>query len=159
MIKLYTDGAALGNPGPGAYAGILMFEQLKKEYWAGFRRTTNNRMELLAVIEGLKLIKKPNLPVVVLSDSKYVVDAINLGWINKWQKQHFAKTKNPDLWLQFIQLKPKFPQLIFEWVKGHSSNEFNNRCDFLATECAKNHPSSIDVYYENLKADSTIFDE
>ncbi|MCX8473128.1 MAG: ribonuclease HI [Sediminibacterium sp.] len=159
MIKVYTDGAALGNPGPGAYAGILIFEQYKKEYSGGFRLTTNNRMELLAVIEGLKLIKKTSIPITVFSDSKYVVDAVNLGWIINWQKKKFAKVKNPDLWIQFLNLKIKFAYLQFQWVKGHSTNEFNNRCDLLATEYAKNKPDLIDTFYENQTTESINFDE
>lgn len=144
QIIIYTDGAALGNPGRGGYGAVLMFGNHKKEISAGFEHTTNNRMELLAVIEALRQIKKTGVPVTIYSDSKYVVDAINQSWLEGWIKKGWVKVKNVDLWKQFLPLYRHFRPR-FVWVKGHAGNTYNERCDFLATRIAELGPWSIDT--------------
>lgn len=151
-IELYTDGAASGNPGPGGYGVVLKFKQHRKELSKGFRLTTNNRMELLAVIEGLESITNTELPVLIYSDSKYVVDAINLNWIGKWQKTGFAKKANVDLWLRFLKIYNATKHR-FIWVKGHASNVENNRCDELAVAASKMPGQLIDAGYESKEND------
>lgn len=147
MIRIFTDGAAQGNPGPGGYGVVLKFNHAQKELSEGFRLTTNNRMELLAVITGLEAIKKENIPVTIYSDSKYVVDAVERGWIWGWQKKKFAKKANPDLWQRYIPLHLKFkPKFI--WVKGHAGHPENERCDELAVQAASGGKLKIDVEYE-----------
>ncbi len=135
-IHLYTDGSSRGNPGPGGYGIVLLWGQHRKELSQGYRLTTNNRMELLAVIEGLKAIKKRDIPVTVYSDSQYVVNAVEKGWLNTWIATNFkGGKKNKDLWLRYYHLaKNQF--IRFTWVKGHADNPYNNRCDELATEAA-----------------------
>ena len=145
---MYTDGAARGNPGPGGYGAILMFGNHRKEISKGFRLTTNNRMELMAVVEGLKLIKKPELPVVIYSDSQYVVKAIEEGWLNNWIRTDFkGGKKNKDLWNIYYRLSQKF-KIKMVWVKGHADNPFNNRCDELATAAADGNNLAVDEEYE-----------
>ena len=147
-IKIYTDGAARGNPGPGGYGVILLSGQYKKELSGGFRFTTNNRMELRAVIEGLKAIKKNELPVTIYSDSQYVVNAISKGWLSTWIKTNFkGGKKNPDLWKIFYELSKQF-QIKMLWVKGHADNPWNNRCDELATAAADGKKLEVDDWYE-----------
>jgi ribonuclease HI len=136
VIELFTDGAASGNPGPGGYGIVLKYQRHRKEISAGFRRTTNNRMELLAVIVGLETISDKQLRVKVYSDSKYVVDAINQRWLHRWQRTGFEKKANVDLWLRFLRIyNPDRHQ--FVWVKGHADNKENNRCDELAVLASK----------------------
>ncbi len=135
-IKLYTDGAAKGNPGPGGYGVVLKFGNHYRELSEGFIETTNNRMELLAVIKGLEALKTNEHPVAIYSDSKYVVDAINKGWLRKWVKTGFKKKKNVDLWQRFLPLQERF-DLSFHWVKGHAGHPENERCDQLAVEAAE----------------------
>jgi ribonuclease HI len=147
MIEIYTDGAASGNPGPGGYGVVLKFQNKRKEISQGFRLTTNNRMELLAVIVALESIKNFEIPIVVYSDSKYVVDSINLGWVFGWVKKGFKDKANPDLWKRFLLLYPKF-QIKFIWVKGHANNIENNRCDELAVAASKEKTLLIDEGYE-----------
>lgn len=130
-ITLYTDGASSGNPGPGGYGAILQCAGHEKELSGGFARTTNNRMELMAVIVGLEAIKWENAQVNVFSDSTYVVKALNEGWLMKWERTGFKKAKNVDLWLRFLKIYRKH-QVTFTWVKGHASNPLNERCDRLA---------------------------
>lgn len=132
-IYLYTDGAASGNPGPGGYGAVLLCGDLRRELSAGFARTTNNRMELLAVIAGLEAIRWDNARVELYSDSTYVVNAINEGWLENWQRKGFKKVKNVDLWLRFLPLYQKHT-ITFHWVKGHAGNPENERCDRLAVE-------------------------
>jgi len=148
-IHMYTDGAARGNPGKGGYGVVLLSGGHKKEMAAAYRLTTNNRMELLAVIKGLEALKPGSHEVTIFSDSKYVVDAINLRWIEGWVKKNWKDVKNPDLWQRLIplnaRLKPKFV-----WVKGHASNPMNNRCDELATAAADQGPWLTDEPYEAL---------
>lgn len=134
-ITIYTDGASRGNPGPGGYGTILMFGKHRKELSKGFKHTTNNRMELMAVIEGLKALKTTQLPVVVYSDSQYVVNAVTKGWLTNWIKTGFKGKKNKDLWMQYYELAKPL-NIRFVWVKGHASNALNNRCDELATQAA-----------------------
>ncbi|MFM8849483.1 MAG: ribonuclease HI [Cytophagales bacterium] len=148
MIKLYTDGAAQGNPGPGGYGTILKYGSHEKELSDGFRLTTNNRMELLAVIVGLEAIKKEGLLVTIYSDSKYVVDSIEKGWIWNWQKKpDFAKKANPDLWQRYIPLHHKFKPK-FVWIKGHAGHPENERCDQLAVAAAEGKSLKVDAVYE-----------
>ncbi|MFM7487609.1 MAG: ribonuclease HI [Cytophagales bacterium] len=151
MIKLYTDGAAQGNPGPGGYGTILKYGSHEKELSDGFRLTTNNRMELLAVIVGLEAIKKEGLLVTIYSDSKYVVDSIEKGWIWNWQKKpDFAKKANPDLWQRYIPLHHKFKPK-FVWIKGHAGHPENERCDQLAVAAAEGKSLKVDAVYEMSK--------
>ncbi len=130
-IKLYTDGASSGNPGPGGYGVILRCGTLEKEMSGGFSRTTNNRMELLAVIVGLEAIKWENAVVEVYSDSSYVVKAVNEGWLSNWERRGWKKVKNPDLWQRFIKVY-KQHRVSFHWLKGHAGHPENERCDALA---------------------------
>ena len=147
-ITIYTDGSSRGNPGPGGYGVVLMSGPHKKELSKGFRLTTNNRMELMAVIAGLEALKKNDLPVKIYSDSQYVVNAISKGWLNTWIKTNFkGDKKNPDLWKKYYQLSRPFNiQLI--WVKGHADNPYNNRCDILATTAADGKDLGVDEGYE-----------
>jgi ribonuclease HI len=147
MIVMYTDGASRGNPGPGGYGVVLKYKQHRKELSAGFRKTTNNRMELLAVIVGLEALKEPGHQVSIYSDSKYVVDAIEKKWLWGWVKKDFAKTKNPDLWRRFLKVYPKH-QVKFIWVRGHAGNIENERCDQLAVQAAEGFNLLIDEGYE-----------
>ena len=151
MIRLYTDGAAQGNPGPGGYGAILRFEGHEKELSQGYRLTTNNRMELMAVIAGLSAIKKLGIPVTIYSDSKYVVEAVKQGWIWGWEKTDFKKKANPDLWKRYILLHKKFkPE--FVWIRGHNGHQENERCDQLAVSAAQGYDLEVDVGYEESKA-------
>ena len=146
-IKIYTDGAAKGNPGRGGYGIVLISGKHRKEVSQGFEKTTNNRMELLAVIVALESIKKPNAQVVVYSDSKYVVNAVEKKWLFSWFNNDFKKRKNPDLWRRFLVVYKKH-QVKFIWVKGHSNNIENNRCDVLAVSAAESTSLQKDLWYE-----------
>jgi ribonuclease HI len=148
MIKIYTDGAARGNPGPGGYGVLLMYNNHRKELSGGFRLTTNNRMEILAVIEGLKALKKADMPVHIYSDSQYVVNAIAKGWLANWIKTNFkGGKKNSDLWMLYHTTAKPF-SITMHWVKGHADNPFNNRCDELATAAADGKELAVDDWYE-----------
>lgn len=148
-LKIYTDGAARGNPGPGGYGAILIWGNVKKELSAGYRRTTNNRMELMAVIRALEALKKEGLKITVYSDSQYVVKAVSEGWLRKWIATGFkGGKKNRDLWMQYYDLALKH-NIKFVWVKGHADNPLNNRCDELATAAADGSNLLIDEGYEN----------
>jgi len=147
MITIYTDGAAKGNPGNGGYGVVMLYKQHRKELSEGFRKTTNNRMELLAVIVGLEMLKNEGSRVTVYSDSKYVVDAVEKGWLWNWEKKGFAKKKNPDLWKRFIPAYKKH-YIKFQWVKGHAGIPENERCDQLAVEAAEGPNLPADVGYE-----------
>jgi ribonuclease HI len=147
-IIIYTDGSSRGNPGPGGYGTILMYGDKSKELSQGYRKTTNNRMELMAVIAGLEALKKTGLKITIYSDSQYIVKALNEGWLNKWIATNFAKgKKNKDLWVRFYDLY-KQHQIKFVWVKGHAENKYNNRCDELATAAADGNDLLIDEGYE-----------
>ena len=145
-IIIYTDGAARGNPGPGGYGVVLIAGQHRKELAEGFKHTTNNRMELLAVIVGLEALKKPNSNVIVYSDSKYVVDSVEKRWVFGWQKKGFKGKKNPDLWRRFLEVYPKH-QVKFVWVKGHANIPENERCDELAVEASHRPNLPDDIGY------------
>ncbi|MFM6976054.1 MAG: ribonuclease HI [Sphingobacteriaceae bacterium] len=147
MIELFTDGASSGNPGPGGFGVILRSGANYKEISAGYRKTTNNRMELLAVITGLEAIKKPAQHVTVFSDSKYVIDAIEKKWLYGWYKKGFAGKKNKDLWLRMLPLL-SLHRVSFVWVKGHNGHPENERCDELAVMAAKQKDLLIDSVFE-----------
>ena len=144
---MYTDGAAQGNPGPGGFGVVLKFGDKRKEVSEGYRLTTNNRMELLAVIKGLKSLKTNRYPVHIYSDSRYVVDAINKGWLRSWQKKGFKGKANTDLWRLFLVTAKNF-KLEFHWVKGHAGQPENERCDQLAVDAAKSSGLLVDKGYE-----------
>lgn len=147
-ITIYTDGSSRGNPGPGGYGVLLMSGQYKKELSKGFRLTTNNRMELMAVIAGLEALKKNDLPITIYSDSQYVVNSISKGWLDTWIKTNFkGDKKNPDLWKKYYQLSRPF-NIRMVWVKGHADNPYNNRCDELATAAADGKHLEVDAGYE-----------
>ncbi|WP_018617208.1 ribonuclease HI [Segetibacter koreensis] len=148
QLIIYTDGSSRGNPGPGGFGAILMWGDKRKEISAGYRRTTNNRMELLAVITALESLTKKNIPLTIYTDSQYIVKAIQERWLDKWIKTNFAGgKKNKDLWLRFYKLAKDY-QITFKWVKGHADNPFNNRCDVLATTAADGKNLLIDEEYE-----------
>ncbi len=134
-IIIYTDGSARGNPGPGGYGTVLMSGKHRKELSAGFKHTTNNRMELLAVIIGLEALKNAGSNVTVYSDSKYVVDSVEKEWVFNWVKKSFKGKKNPDLWQRFLKVYPKH-NIKFIWIKGHANIPENERCDQLAVEAS-----------------------
>tara|TARA_B100001559_G_scaffold284989_1_gene260626 strand:- start:100 stop:558 length:459 start_codon:yes stop_codon:yes gene_type:complete len=144
-VNIYTDGSSIGNPGPGGYGLIMEWvgKNLIKEFSKGFIETTNNRMELLAVIIGLELLKKDGFNVVVFSDSKYVVDAVKKKWLFEWKKNNFKKKKNVDLWKRFLIVYKKH-NVKFEWIKGHNNHPQNERCDFLAVEAANSNKLFVD---------------
>jgi ribonuclease HI len=147
-ITIYTDGAARGNPGPGGYGVVMMSGKHRKELSEGFRLTTNNRMELLAVIVGLETLKVENSIVTIYTDSKYVVDAVMQGWVFEWEKKRFNKKKNPDLWIRFLTIYRRHT-VTFHWIKGHANNKENERCDQLAVEASHKTTLLADTVYEN----------
>lgn len=153
-VHIYTDGAAKGNPGKGGY-GVVM-ESIKegktyrKEFFEGFRLTTNNRMELLAVIVGLEKLKNSGTKALVVSDSKYVVDSVLKKWVFGWEKKNFLDRKNADLWKRLLVIYRKH-QVDFEWIKGHNNHPQNERCDALAVMATQSVPLSIDAFYENIE--------
>jgi ribonuclease HI len=156
QVHIYTDGAAKGNPGNGGYGIVmeLVGTPHKKEYYEGFRHTTNNRMELLAVIVGLEKLKNENMTVLVISDSKYVVDSVEKKWVLGWEKKAFIDRKNPDLWKRFLKIYRKH-QVQFKWIKGHNNHPQNERCDQLAVYASGLPTLSIDEFYE--KEENKIF--
>jgi ribonuclease HI len=155
-ITVYTDGAASGNPGPGGYGVVMMSGVHRKEFSDGFANTTNNRMELLAVIIALESVKGTGHEITVYSDSKYVVDAVNKGWLFGWQKKAFKDKKNVDLWQRFLRVYPK-NTVKFVWVKGHASIPENERCDTLAVAASKKTPLKPDVGYEQIRKSGGLF--
>jgi len=147
-LHIYTDGASRGNPGKGGYGIVMIWGSQKKEMAAGFRLTTNNRMELMAVIVALQSLTKKNIPLTLYTDSKYVADSIEKKWLQNWIKTDFkGGKKNKDLWLQYYKLAKDF-SIKIKWVKGHADNVFNNRCDELATAAADGNNLLIDEGYE-----------
>lgn len=146
-ITIYTDGAASGNPGPGGYGTILIAGPHRKELAEGFRLTTNNRMELLAVIKGLEALKNPNSMVTIYSDSKYVIDAVQKGWLFGWVKSDFKGKKNADLWKRFLLIYKKH-NVKFIWVKGHAGNPENEKADQLAVKASQQPKLLTDTQYE-----------
>jgi len=155
-IIIYTDGAASGNPGPGGLGVVLRAGIHRKELSLGFRKTTNNRMELLAVIVGLEALKTPGMVAIVYSDSRYVVDAVEKGWVFGWEKKGFKERKNADLWKRFLTVYRKH-QVRFVWIKGHADIPENERCDQLAVQAAKAPERLIDLYYEGEQNNSLEF--
>ena len=147
MIEIFTDGASSGNPGPGGYGVILRSGKHYKEISEGFRKTTNNRMELLAVIKGLEALKSPNQEVTIYSDSKYVIDAIEKRWVYGWVKKAFSGKKNKDLWLRYLDIS-KLHKINFTWVRGHAGHPENERCDELAVAAGKQKNLLIDSFFE-----------
>jgi ribonuclease HI len=148
QLIIYTDGSSRGNPGPGGYGAILMWGEKRKELSAGYRLTTNNRMELMAVIAALETLTKKNIALTIFTDSQYVVKAVTEGWLNNWIRTGFkGGKKNRDLWTHFYELSKDF-SITFKWVKGHADNAFNNRCDELATSAADGKNLLVDEGYE-----------
>ena len=149
QLIIYTDGSSRGNPGPGGYGAILMWGEKKKELSAGYRLTTNNRMELMGVIAALESLTKKNIALTIYTDSQYIVNSVEKKWLDGWIKTNFkGGKKNKDLWMRFHQLAKQYT-LKFIWVKGHAENVFNNRCDVLATTAADGNNLLIDEGYEN----------
>jgi ribonuclease HI len=147
-ITIYTDGSSRGNPGPGGYGTVLISDQGHyKELSEGFRKTTNNRMELLSVIVGLESMKQPGADIKIFSDSKYVVDSVEKGWLHAWEKKGFLNKKNPDLWKRFLAVYRKH-NVTFEWVKGHAGNKYNEICDKLAVAASQRENLLVDEAYE-----------
>lgn len=156
-IVIYTDGSALGNPGPGGYGILMLYKNQKKELSQGYRLTTNNRMELLAIIVALETLKVSDRDVLIYSDSKYVIDSVTKRWVFGWVKKGFKGKKNADLWKRFLQIYPK-NRVQFEWVKGHANNPGNERVDKLAVAASndkKNH--LVDEGYEALQSGEELF--
>lgn len=147
MIEIYTDGASSGNPGPGGYGVILRSGKHYKELSAGYRKTTNNRMELLAVITGLESIKVAGQQIMVYSDSKYIIDSVEKKWVFGWVRTGFKGKKNKDLWLRFLDVY-KLHQVKFTWVKGHNGHPENERCDELAVQAAQQRNLLVDTFFE-----------
>jgi ribonuclease HI len=150
QVHIYTDGAAKGNPGPGGYGVVmeLVGTDYRREFYEGFRLTTNNRMELLAVIVGLEKLKNPGMSVLVISDSKYVVDSVTKNWVLGWEKKGFAGKKNPDLWKRFLKIYRQH-KVDFKWIKGHNNHPQNERCDQLAVMASQMPNLSVDAVYES----------
>ena len=146
QITMYTDGSALGNPGPGGYGVVLMSGPHRKEISAGYRLTTNNRMELLAVIVGLEALKADGNDVTIYSDSKYVVDSVSKGWLFDWERKNFKDRKNDDLWRRFLAIYRRH-RVRFVWIKGHAENPENELCDRMANGCAHGANLLEDIGY------------
>ena len=155
-VEIYTDGAAKGNPGNGGYGVVLLSGKHRKEISQGFKLTTNNRMELLAVIIGLESLKKDGETVIIYSDSKYVVDAVEKKWVFAWEKKNFNKKKNPDLWIRFLKIYRQH-NVTFKWVKGHSNNLENDRCDLLAVVASEGSNLEKDDWYERSQEKNSLF--
>jgi ribonuclease HI len=159
-VEMFTDGASSGNPGPGGYGVVLKHNNIRKELSAGFRKTTNNRMELMAVIKGLSALKS-KCRVIIHSDSKYIVDAFQQGWIFKWAERGWMRDKrhkveNPDLWKKLFALV-KEHEVEFNWVKGHNGHIENERCDILAVKASQSKNLQVDEYYESIKDENSLF--
>lgn len=148
-LIIYTDGSSRGNPGPGGFGVLLIYGSSKKEISQGYRLTTNNRMELLAVITALETLTRNNMPVTIFTDSQYVVNSVEKKWLDGWIRTDFkGGKKNKDLWLRYAKIAKQF-SVRFRWVKGHADNPYNNRCDQLATEAADGKNLLVDEGYEN----------
>jgi ribonuclease HI len=159
-VEMFTDGASSGNPGPGGYGVVLKHNNIRKELSAGFRKTTNNRMELMAVIKGLSALKS-KCRVIIHSDSKYIVDAFQQGWIFKWAERGWMRDKrhkveNPDLWKKLFALI-KEHEVEFNWVKAHNGHIENERCDILAVKASQSKNLQVDEYYELKKDENSLF--
>lgn len=155
-ITIYTDGAASGNPGPGGYGVVLIYGKLRKEKSEGFRLTTNNRMELMAVITGLEALNIPGSRVVVYTDSKYVADAVEKGWLFQWESKGFKKKKNSDLWTRFLKVYRKH-SVRFVWIRGHDQNSENDLCDRMAVEASRGSDLSEDTGYNPEDENDLLF--
>ncbi len=156
LIEIFTDGSAKGNPGNGGYGVYLRFGNKVKELSQGYRLTTNNRMELLAVVVALESLKTNEYRIQITSDSKYVIDAITKGWLNGWLKKNFSGKKNEDLWRRYIAIALNF-QIEFIWVRGHNGHYENERCDFLAVKAAESNHLLIDEFYEKSESKQDLF--
>lgn len=154
-ITIYTDGAASGNPGPGGYGVVMIYGRHRLEKSQGYKLTTNNRMELMAVITGLEALKKPGSNVVVYTDSKYVADAVEKGWVFQWESKMFKKKKNPDLWMRFLKVY-RTHNVRFVWIKGHANNVENERCDKLAVAAYRQSDLIEDEGYLMDQADNML---
>ncbi|MDR2064874.1 MAG: ribonuclease HI [Prevotellaceae bacterium] len=154
-ITIYTDGAARGNPGKGGYAVIMISGKYRKEISQGFAYTTNNRMELLAVIVALENIKVENANVTVYSDSRYVTDAVNEGWLKSWETSHFKNRKNPDLWMRFLKIYKRH-NIKFIWIEGHAGNPLNELCDKMAVEASMQTGLQEDKEYVKSVENNTL---
>jgi ribonuclease HI len=150
QLIIYTDGSARGNPGPGGYGIVMQWGNTIKEFSQGFRLTTNNRMELMAVVVALQKLTREGVDVVIYSDSSYVVNSVEKGWVFGWVKKGWKDKKNVDLWKQYL-VEHKKHKVKFIWVKGHADNFYNNRCDILATEAADSRNWLVDTGYEENK--------
>ena len=152
QVHIYTDGACSGNPGPGGYGIVMEWvgKPYKKEFSEGYEKTTNNRMELLAVIVALEKIKTSEVEIKVFSDSKYVVDAVEKKWLLGWQRKQFKNIKNPDLWKRFLKIY-NHKNTVFNWIKGHNDHPQNERCDVLAVQASKKELLLDDVGYNKLE--------
>ena len=146
-VEIYTDGSAKGNPGPGGYGIVMRFGGKEKEFSCGYRLTTNNRMELLAVITALEQLKTNAHPVEIYSDSKYVIDAITKRWVFGWVQKGFKGKKNADLWLRYLKVHDKF-NITFHWVRGHNGHPENERCDELARVAATHQATEVDEGFQ-----------
>jgi len=135
QLVIYTDGSSRGNPGRGGYGAVLHWGNTTKEISQGYRHTTNNRMELMAVLASLQLLKRDGLNITIYTDSAYIVNSVEKKWVFCWAKKNFAGKKNPDLWRKFLEYNRR-NNIKFVWVKGHADNVWNNRCDILATQAA-----------------------
>ncbi len=155
IIEIFTDGAAKGNPGNGGYGVYLRFGSKIKELSQGYRLTTNNRMELLAVVVALESLKTTSYPVRITSDSKYVIDSITKGWVFNWVKKGFSGKKNEDLWRRYLAISKNF-NIEFIWVRGHNGHFENERCDLLAVQAAESKDLQIDAYYEQNEKSSNL---
>jgi ribonuclease HI len=152
-VHIYTDGGSSGNPGPGGYGIVMEWvgKPYKKEFSQGFERTTNNRMELRAVIEALKKLKKPETQAKIFTDSKYVVDAVEKGWVFRWEKTNFKGKKNTDLWKEFLKEYRKH-KITLHWIKGHNNHPQNERCDALAVAAYKKPNLLKDIGFEDVSS-------
>jgi ribonuclease HI len=155
-VKIYTDGAASGNPGPGGYGIILQSGAHYKEMSAGFRLTTNNRMELMSVCIALESLKTPGCHVTVYSDSKYVVDSVEKKWIDGWIRRGWKNVKNPDLWKRYLAIA-SIHKVKFHWIRGHNGHPMNERCDELAVAAGKGKNLLVDSWYELNKQQEGMF--
>ena len=156
-VTIYTDGACLGNPGPGGYGAVLLYNGNRRELSGGYRKTTNNRMEIMAAIVGLRSLKEP-CRVTLHSDSRYVVDAMSKGWARRWRERNWKRNakepaRNPDLWAELLDLSDRH-RVDYRWVKGHAGDAHNERCDELANTAARGPEPAIDEAYENHAASS-----
>ncbi len=155
-VTIYTDGAASGNPGPGGYGVVLISGKHRREISEGYRLTTNNRMELMAVIVGLEALKNPGSDVVVYTDSRYVADAVEKGWVFQWESKFFKKKKNPDLWLRFLKIY-RSHKVRFVWIKGHSNNKENELCDRMAVDASMKKDLREDIGYQGDIEENELF--